>query len=97
MLVACYIEFDIHKRARELMKLSGLKMLPEQEVQAGCVHQWRLTRQASTASNGYAIREYSRPMRHMYKCKAGLRRGSRIYAARAVRIARQAEPCHSAE
>ena len=61
------IEFDIYKRARELMELSGLKMLPEQEVQAGGVHLWPLTRQGSTASNGYAIREYTCPMRHMYK------------------------------
>jgi hypothetical protein len=49
------IEFDIYKHARELMELSGIKMLPEQEVQAGGVHLWRLIRQATTASNGYAI------------------------------------------
>ena len=55
------------------MELSGLKMLPEQEVQAGGVHLRRLTLQASTASNGYAVREYACPMRHMYKCKVGLR------------------------
>ena len=59
------IELDIKKRARELMELSGLKMLPKQEVQAGGVHLWRLTRQANTASNGYAICEYACPMRHM--------------------------------
>ena len=34
------IEFDIYNRARESMELSGLKMLPEQEVQAGGVHLW---------------------------------------------------------
>ena len=45
------IEFDIYKRARGLMELSCLKMLPEQEMQAGGVHLWRLTRQASTTSN----------------------------------------------
>ena len=67
------IEFDIYKRARELMELSGLEMLSEQEVHAGGVHLWRLSRQASTASNGYAFREYTCPMRHMYKCKVGLR------------------------
>ena len=38
------IEFDIYKRARELMELSCLKKLPEQEVQAGGVHLLRLTR-----------------------------------------------------
>ncbi len=32
------IELDIYKQARELMKLSSMKMLPEQEEQAGCVH-----------------------------------------------------------
>ena len=51
------IEFDIYKRARELMELSGLKILPEQEVQADGVHLWRLTRQASTASNRSVIRK----------------------------------------
>ena len=48
-------------------------MLPEQEVQASGVHLSRLTLQASTASNEYAVREYACPMRHMHKCKVGLR------------------------
>ena len=30
------IEFDIYKHARELMELSGLKMLPEQELVRKC-------------------------------------------------------------
>jgi hypothetical protein len=32
------IDFDIYKQTRELMKPSGMKMLPEQEVQASSVH-----------------------------------------------------------
>ena len=89
------IEFDIYKRAREVMELSGLKMLPEQEVQVGGVHLWRLTCQASTASNGFAIREYACPMRHMYKCKVGLRIVEALEFMQ-VRIARHGESCHPA-
>ena len=62
------IEFDIHKRAREFMELSCLKMLLEQEVQAGGVHLWQLRRQATSASNGFAIREFQCPMCHLCKC-----------------------------
>ena len=50
-----------------------MKMLPEQKVQAGSLHLCRLIRQASTASNGAAIREFACPMRHMCKGKVGLR------------------------
>ncbi len=53
--------FDIYKQAGELMELSGMKMLPEQEVQAGGVHLWQIKRQASSSSNGYAICEFSCP------------------------------------
>ena len=53
------INFDVYKRARELMELSSMIMLPEQEGQAGCLHLWTLIRQASTASNGYAVRKYA--------------------------------------
>ena len=67
------IEFDIYKRARELMESSGMKMLPEQEVQAGGLHLWRLRRQANSFSNGFAIREFQCPMRHMYNCNVRLR------------------------
>ena len=67
------IEFDIYQRARDLMHLSGLRMLPEQEVPESNVNPWQLVRQASTASNGAAIREFACPMRHMCKCKVGLR------------------------
>ena len=67
------IDFDIYKRACELMELSSMKLLPEQEVQAGDMHRWQLIRQASTASIGYAVREFGCPMRHMFKCKVGLR------------------------
>ena len=67
------IEFDIYPRARDLMHLSGLRMLPEQEVPESNVHLWQLVLQASTASNGAAIREFACPMRHMCKCKVGLR------------------------
>ncbi len=35
-------EFDIYKRAREFMELRGMKILPEQEVQAGGLHLWAL-------------------------------------------------------
>ncbi len=63
------IDFDIYKRARESMKMSGMKMLPKQEVQAGGVHLQQLNRQAISASNGFAIREFSCPMRHLCKCK----------------------------
>ncbi len=59
--------------SRELMELSGMKMLPEQEVQAGGVHLWQLKRQANSVSNGFAIRAYSCLMSHMYKCNFGLR------------------------
>ena len=41
----------------ELTHLSGMKMLPEQEVQAGSLPLWTLIRQASTASIGFAIHE----------------------------------------
>ena len=58
------INFDIYPRDRDLMHLSGLRMLPEQEVQKSNVHLWRLTRQASTASNGYAVRKYAADYTH---------------------------------
>ncbi len=48
-------------------------MLPEQEVQASGLHLWRLRRQANSFSNGFAIRDFQCPMRHMYKCNVGLR------------------------
>ena len=66
------LEFDIYQRARDLMHLSCLSMLPEQEVPVSNMHLWQLVRQASTASNGAAIREFACPMRHMRKCKVGL-------------------------
>ena len=65
--------FDNYQRARDIMHLSGLRMLPEQEVPESNVHLWQLVRQASNASNGAAIREFACPMRHMCKCKVGLR------------------------
>ena len=49
------IYFDMYERAREWMEQSGMKMLPGQETQAGALHLWQLFRQASTASNGYAV------------------------------------------
>ncbi len=52
------IEFDIYKQDRESMELSGMKMLPQQKVQAGGVHLWQLRRQATSASNSFAIREF---------------------------------------
>jgi hypothetical protein len=67
------IDFDIYKKARELMESSGMIMLPQQEVQAGGVHLWQLRRQATSASNGFAIREFQCPMRHLCKCNVGLR------------------------
>ena len=36
------IEFDIYQLARDLMHLSGLRMLPEQEVPESNVHLWQL-------------------------------------------------------
>ena len=50
-LAAEDIDFDMYKSAGELMKLSGMKMLPEEEVQSGGLHLWRLLLQASTTSN----------------------------------------------
>jgi hypothetical protein len=41
------IDFDIYKQACESMESSGMKMLPQQEVQAGGVHLWQLRRQAT--------------------------------------------------
>ena len=67
------IDFDFYKTARELMESSGMIMLPQQEVQAGGVHLWQLRRQATSASNGFAIREFQCPMRHLCKCNVGLR------------------------
>ncbi len=71
------IDLDIYKKARELMESSGMIMLPQQEVQAGCVHLWQLRRQATSAagsaSNGFAICEFQCPMRHLCKCNIGLR------------------------
>ena len=90
------IAFDIYKHSRELMELRGLKMLPEQEVQAGGVHLWQLILQASTASYGYDIREFACPMRHICKCKAGLRIVEAAGFMQLDWIARQAEKCHSA-
>jgi hypothetical protein len=87
------IDFDIYKQARELMELSSMKMLPQQEVQAGCVHLWRLRRQATSASNGFAIREFQCPMRHLCKCYVGLRN---VEGPGLMQHARSAEPCHSA-
>jgi hypothetical protein len=67
------IDFDIYKKARELMESSGMIMLPQQEVQAGGVHLWQLRRQATSASNGYAISEFQCLMCHLCKCNVGLR------------------------
>jgi hypothetical protein len=67
------IEFDIYQRARDLMHLSGLRLLPEQVLPDSNVHLWQLVRQATTAMNGAAIRQFACPMRHLCKCKAGLR------------------------
>ena len=67
------IEFDIYQRARDLMHLSGLRLLPEQVLPESNVHLWQLVRQATTAMNGAAIRQFACPMRHLCKCKAGLR------------------------
>ena len=69
------IEFDIYQRARDLMHLSGLRMLPEQVVQESNVHLWQLVRQATTAMSGAAtgIRQFTCPIRHLCKCKVGLR------------------------
>ncbi len=65
------IKFDIDKQARELMELSCMKIFLEQEVRADGVHLSQLKRQTSSVSNGYAVREYSCPMRHLYSaCKA---------------------------
>ena len=47
-------------------------MLPQQKVQAGSVHLWQLRRQATSASNGFAIREFQCPMRHLCKCKCNV-------------------------
>ena len=67
------IDFDIYKKARELMESSGMIMLPQQEVQAGGVQFWQLRRQATSASNGFAMREFQCLMRHLCKCNVGLR------------------------
>jgi hypothetical protein len=67
------IDFDIYKQAREFMEMSSMKMLPQQEVQAGCVHLWQLKLQATAASKEFAIQEYKCPIRHLYKCNVGLR------------------------
>jgi hypothetical protein len=66
------IDFDIYKKARELKGSSGMIMLPQQEVQVGGVHLWQLRRQATSASNGFAIREFQCLMRHLCKCNIGL-------------------------
>ena len=34
------IEFDIYMRARELMELSGLRLLPEQDIEVGGLYLW---------------------------------------------------------
>jgi hypothetical protein len=52
------IEFDIYQKARDLMELNSMKMLPKQKVQAGGVHLWQLKRQAYSVSNGYALRKF---------------------------------------
>ncbi len=50
--------FDMYKRAREMMELSGMKMLPEQEAQAGGLHLWQLIRQAQYS--WYAAKSWRR-------------------------------------
>jgi hypothetical protein len=66
------IHFDIYKLAHELMESSSMKILPQQEVQASGLHLWQLKRQATSAPNDFAIREFQCPMRHLCKCNIGL-------------------------
>jgi hypothetical protein len=42
------IDSDIYKQASKMMQLNGMKMLPQQEVQAGGVHLWQLKRQVTS-------------------------------------------------
>jgi len=53
------ISFDIYQRARDLMELSGHKMLPEQDPPKKGLHLWTLKRTANAVSNGVSIREYA--------------------------------------
>ena len=67
------ISFDIYQRARDLMELSGHKMLPEQEPPKKGLHLWTLKRTANAVSNGVSIREYACPLRFRCNCRVGLR------------------------
>ena len=62
----------MYDRARELIELSCNKMLPGQVEQEANLHLWQLIWQASTASNGVAIREFGCPLRHYCNCWVGL-------------------------
>ncbi len=79
------VEFDIYKRASKFMELSCLKILPEQEVQAGGVYLWQLRRQANSFSIGFVVLEFQCPLRLMCKMQRLIAhcRGSGFYAARA--------------
>ena len=61
------IDFDVYKHACELMELSCMKRLPEQDVQAGNVHLWQPTLQASCflQLDGLAFLKFRLPLCHL--------------------------------
>ncbi len=60
------IELDIYKQARELMESSGMKMLPQQEVQAGevCVLDYLRRPRWGTAGHGAELGRSCSAQRH---------------------------------
>ena len=67
------ISFDIYQHARDLIELSGNKLLPEQEPPKNGLHLWTLKRKANAVSNRVSIREYACPLHFRCNCRVGLR------------------------
>ncbi len=66
------ISFDVYQPARDLMELSGKKMLPGQDPPKNGLHLWTPKRKANAVSNGVSIREYSCPLRFRCNCLVGV-------------------------
>ena len=66
------IAFDMYQKAKQLMELSGQRMVPEQEQAPKGMHLWTLKRE-TTAAHGVTIREFKCPLRFVCQCRVGLR------------------------
>jgi hypothetical protein len=65
------LSFDMYQKAKQLMELSGQRMVPQQDQAPKGIHLWRFKREI-TAAKGVTIREYECPLRFVCDCRIGL-------------------------